>query len=853
MSAMRFAPGLAFLLVPLAFPLPADASTLLWGHTDSTDPIQIEINDGGTYTVPLGVTAPATYTPATPFSRGVLYRVTGSGEDEERELVASITMSTPVGGLSEFAWPSVGIYEFVVASNPPAMEASTGFRRLVRAFGSVAEAQEAPGASDTIRFTIEEEEPECPDPDAEACYSNVLFLPGIESSRLYTDEGKAWEPGLLDDLSDLYLNADGTSARPDVHVKEGDVLDELPLFGKNIYKSFIEDMDALVDAGTITGWSAGAYDWRLSLDDILVSGAQDGEEISYLEATSTPYLIQELRHLAATSKSGKVTIIAHSNGGLLAKRLTDVLGDETSELIDKMILVASPQAGTPMAIAAGMHGYDQAIPGFITSNAVRTFATTSPMFYQLLPSERYFTYVDDPVISFDSGLDGWGERYGNVIHSKERLHEFLVDSYGRVDSKTGDINQPIQLHKTLLDEAQALHDELDIWIPPDGVELIQIAGWGIDSTVSGINYTEEDGALKPNPTFTIDGDGTVVVPSALWGSADTAQDFWVDLNTYNTEHIFRVGPLAINHASILEIEELRSFLRDEIIESTGDLSTYQYITSSAPSSRVRRLRFELHSPLTLDLYDSNGNHTGVSTTTNRVEEGIPGAYYITFGEQQYIFADAETAYQLALEGYDTGTFTLVISEMDGDTTASSITFENVPVTPSTVVSLSVPASIESIAALAVDEDGDGDTDFTVSEDGMLTYMTHIDEVAAADPISNGPPISGSEGGGMVALEFGSVATTSADVVASSLAPDATMATTTTSSPNPEISSTPKYAANSQHKNIKLPLLPSRDAVSPTNVASSSKNAVQVASVAQTPGGSLWSRLYSWIIKKLKRI
>jgi pimeloyl-ACP methyl ester carboxylesterase len=38
-------------------------------------------------------------------------------------------------------------------------------------------------------------------------------------------------------------------------------------------------------------------------------------------ATSTPYIIQELRRLAATSKTGKVTIIAHSNGGLLAKAL----------------------------------------------------------------------------------------------------------------------------------------------------------------------------------------------------------------------------------------------------------------------------------------------------------------------------------------------------------------------------------------------------------------------------------------------------------------------------------------------------------------------------------------------------
>src|SRR3990167_292684 len=197
------------------------------------------------------------------------------------------------------------------------------------------------------------------------------------------------------------------------------VIDEIPVVGQNIYKSFIAKMEELKSSGQINDWLPAAYDWRLSLDEILSYGNNVDGQIYYSgsdRATSTPYIIQELRRLAASSKTGKVTIIAHSNGGLVAKRLTEVLGPEASTLIDTMIFVAVPQAGTPMAVAAGLHGYNQGLPtdavSFILSEeTARTFASTSPMFYHLLPSANYFTYVDDPVVTFDPSLSNWISRY----------------------------------------------------------------------------------------------------------------------------------------------------------------------------------------------------------------------------------------------------------------------------------------------------------------------------------------------------------------------------------------------------------------------------------------------------------
>lgn len=554
------------------------------------------------------------------------------------------------------------------------------------------------------------------------CFSNVLFLPGIESSRLYrpqvvgAPDRKLWEPGFHDDLHELHLTPQGASVHTDIYTKQGDVIDETPI-GTNIYKSFIAKMDDLKTQGIINDWEAAPYDWRLSLDDILAKGKQTGSNISYLQATDTPYIIQELRRLAASSKSGKVTIIAHSNGGLVAKRLTEVLGAAASTLIDKMIFVAVPQVGTPVAILDGLHGEPIAYGLAASKAAVRTFASTSPMMYHLLPSANYFTYVDDPVMTFDPSLTDWTSRYGSVIHSSELLHQFLIDTYGRVDAETGDTNQPIQLSDTLLTSAEALHEHLDNWTPPAGVELIQIAGWGVPKTVVGLSYKKKGTGIVPESKFTIDGDGTVVVPSALWVSTTASTtNYWLDLNDYNRDHPFQsgFGFSPFDHSRILEIAQLLTFLSDQITNVTNPLADYAYLSIEAPPSNDVRLRYALHSPLTLNLYDSLGHHTGVSTTTGQVEEQIPGTYYTEFGDTKYIFSDASSTAHVVMKGYASGTFTFNVDELQGDTLVASTTFQDIPTTPDTVVTLDTTSGVVALSPMRIDTNGDGATDATLA-------------------------------------------------------------------------------------------------------------------------------------------
>ncbi|MDP1689679.1 MAG: hypothetical protein Q8L52_00500 [bacterium] len=587
--------------------------------------------------------------------------------------------------------------------------------------------------------------PPPPDPCAVpgACASNVLFLPGIEASRLYESDGqggdtKLWEPGGDALASRLSHDVNGVSVNPDVYVKKNGVIDNayVPIKG-NIYKSFIEQMDGLVTAGTINGWEAVPYDWRLSPDQILGSGALVApDKISYLIATSSPYIIQELKRLAATSKTHKVTIIAHSNGGLVAKRLTEMLGSEAAALVDKIVFVAVPQAGAPQAVGALLHGYDQGLPtSFISyglsDSAARTLATNMPMTYNLIPSKTYFTQVDAPIVTFTDQpiLAPFLASYGSFIHSQELLHDFLVAPWRAASSTTEGLNYPSVGNESLLTQAEALHTNLDAWTTPAGVTLYEIAGWG-EKTLAGIDYYQgitmhcdnvvsvltgctKTAKIDYRPRLVLDGDGTVPTPSALWTPG--AKRYWVDLGKYNNQHTFS-APLGRQHADILEVEELRTFLQ-HIITNNGAGNLPQYISTSTPINPNSRteLHFTLHSPLTLNLYDDQGRHTGISTTTGELEENIPESRYLKFGEVQFISVPTSLNTRLVMNGYEEGSFTLDAAEVNGATVVASTTFAGIPSDTGTIAEIDVPSGgLTNMGALIVDENGDGHADITLA-------------------------------------------------------------------------------------------------------------------------------------------
>lgn len=585
--------------------------------------------------------------------------------------------------------------------------------------------------------------------------SNVLFLPGIKASRLYTRSGSGedqlWPPTLFgNDLDDLVLNSDGHSVH-DVYTD-----DVLASVGPDrYYESFLSDLQGMQDDGTITGFVPFAYDWRMDVEDVV------SESTPYREGEQR--LLDRTRELADISKTGKVTIVAHSNGGLVAKALVKQLEEQgDAGIVDRMILVGTPQMGTPISILSLLYGYDESILGGLlaTRSDARVLAENMPGAYGLLPSSEYFDRTRQSLVRFDSERTRYADylhSYGKEIGSRGELESFLSGAEdGRNKPDPNDVEAENVLNGGLLDRSQAMHDDLDSWTPPAGVEVIQIAGWGLD-TVRGVRYAEEyESVCRPvsngkipscwkseratpvyEPEFTVDGDAVVTTPSALLmsDSDGNVKRYWADLVGSKNEH-----------GQLFELISVRDFIDQLIRRNEDDTFLPDRILQEAPWTGSKRIRVSLHSPLDISLEDAEGNHTGPvgapiigadGARYSDVEVGIPGSTYLDLGGRKYLSFPAGYPVKIHLSGYAEGAYTLRLDEVDEasdgtETVHSNVTFESLPVGLETAVELSVPAEgLKELSALRADYD-------TTSAGGEYIVEPILDGSATLPPDGASP-------------------------------------------------------------------------------------------------------------------
>jgi len=181
----------------------------------------------------------------------------------------------------------------------------------------------------------------------------VIFIPGIMGSRLYTPNTdgtrwlKLWEPtSCLEALPSLYqlTPAEDGESRIDVYTlpTPGDatlppdrgLIDVSAGCVTTPSRIYIDVFEAL-NRWLGLRWQAVPYDWRLNLQ-------------SQLDRVDSAV------NALAPEANDRVTIIAHSLGGLLAKYY--VAARASGSKVDTLILVASPQVGTPKTIDTLLHG-----------------------------------------------------------------------------------------------------------------------------------------------------------------------------------------------------------------------------------------------------------------------------------------------------------------------------------------------------------------------------------------------------------------------------------------------------------------------------------------------------------------
>ena len=574
------------------------------------------------------------------------------------------------------------------------------------------------------------------------CNSSVIFIPGFEGSRLYKEralfgEDQLWETLFRSDIRELFMDpTTGESENPNIYtndiIKKSNV--GFLVLDENIYKSFSKKLDGIVKDGLMAEWKAFPYDWRKSVKDVV--------EESVKMKDGTYGMITEIEKMASKSNTSKVTLVGHSNGGLVTKQIMlelEKLGK--ADLVDKIILVASPQLGTPESVLVGLHGVDL-VHGFLDKANIRELGENMKGFYGLLPREKYFENLPTPVrpiIEFGEGeaTEELRNIYGDTINTYAELKSFILGDYGlRVEPEKGDVNEPNVLKEHLLDEVLSEYYPLEDWMPLDSVDLIEIIGWGFD-TIRGIKYYSIDNEncldsscenaqiLDPQPLITSEGDKTVIHTSAQYLGDNR---YYLNLREYNNIHYHKPERNGKKHANILEVSNLLDLL-NQLILNSEEINIPEFITTTKPTETDPSLRLSVHSPVELHIYDELGRHTGLLEITNedevdRYEEQIPNSYYWQIGEGQYAGVSGGYTSTVKLVGIDSGTFDFHIDEVESDEVVSQTIFDDVPVEEGSLAIVEVNES-KTIYSLNLDIDGDGEVDevLEVKEGETFVYKT----------------------------------------------------------------------------------------------------------------------------------
>ena len=252
----------------------------------------------------------------------------------------------------------------------------------------------------------------------------VVFIPGIMGSRLAEVSGSTqterWPGlgvGLLtgSNFDRLLPSGNANIAATDV-IRDIANINGVTVLGE-FYKSILQTLSTSgglreyqVEAKPERRTSAGcdmaqrfndprlfvfAYDWRKSNNENAVK------------------LEDYVRCIQRFYPGTKVDLVAHSMGGLLARRY--IIGNPTDHDVRKMVTIATPFLGAPRSLETIETGrirflpdfLDRRVPTFVTRR-VKALATESPAVHELFPSQGYFDLGGRPFIeeSFDINGDG---------------------------------------------------------------------------------------------------------------------------------------------------------------------------------------------------------------------------------------------------------------------------------------------------------------------------------------------------------------------------------------------------------------------------------------------------------------
>ena len=264
-----------------------------------------------------------------------------------------------------------------------------------------------------------------------------------------------------------------------------------------------------------------AYDWRRSNDETAASLYHYLlDRRAYVHAE----LVKRRGEDAPPPESIKFDVVAHSMGGLVARYMLRY-GDELlpeegpvppptwkgAALVNRLILVATPNAGSPDAVRQLVEGKDfGGGVAFWLPSAPAAVLGTLPSIYQLMPRPRHGTILDADGRAADV-LDPafWEDNQIGLLDPRQaKFLEWLLPDLSPRDRRAAAADH---LRKCL-DKAEKFHIAIDRPAsPPPGVELHLFCGDAVET----LQTLAVIGPGRVEPQSTAPGDGTVLRSSAL--------------------------------------------------------------------------------------------------------------------------------------------------------------------------------------------------------------------------------------------------------------------------------------------------------------------------------------------------
>ena len=369
------------------------------------------------------------------------------------------------------------------------------------------------------------------------------------------------------------------------------------------------------------------------VDTLLANGYVEGKTLFKFpydweepnEVTAS-VLANKIKDIKQTCGCSHVDLVAHSMGGLVAEQYIE--NSEYPNDVDQLIFIATPLMGSPKAYKAWEGGEID------FTDQVQNAFMQSKFFSEALENgyKNVFDYIRaKPIASIQELLPDYDYLYDNTIGERTYPTNYPVNGF--LDTLLANVNKVRQRVRT----TTILGDDLQNDTPSAFVlkDSTQLPKWA-DGEITDVQYDAGDGTV---PRSSIEG---------LW-PADKEFD-------------------AVNHVDIV---------------STSSAYIFQRLTNNIPTVVITKnynsplsfLRFELLSPVDMQIVAPDGKRLGKDFTTNTELDEIPGAFYSGFQagpEYAIILNPLPGEYKVQTVGTGSGgTYTVLADYFSGATTTEA--------------------------------------------------------------------------------------------------------------------------------------------------------------------------------------